>query len=65
MNKQQREQQDIWFRNPMVWFIILLPLAVVIASMITIGIAHKYAPTITTDSASNFYLIVVDDKAIS
>ena len=52
MNDQQSKQQDIWFRNPMVWFIILLPLTVVIASIITIGIAHKHAPTIVPSSAT-------------
>lgn len=46
MNKQHQEQQDIWFYNPMVWFIIILPLTVVIASMITISIAIKNKPVI-------------------
>ena len=35
-----------WYRYAMVWMVILLPLAVVVASMITIVIAHQNAPVI-------------------
>ncbi len=31
-----------WFREPMVWLVIGGPLAVVVASIITVGLALKY-----------------------
>ncbi|MEM7359058.1 MAG: hypothetical protein AAF431_08175 [Pseudomonadota bacterium] len=33
-----------WYRYPMVWFVIMLPMSVVVASFITIAIAFENAP---------------------
>ena len=33
-----------WYRYPMVWFVIMLPMSVVVASFITIAIAFNHAP---------------------
>ena len=60
MNKKRQEQQDIWFRNPMVWFIIILPLTVVIASIITIGIPVKNKPVVI--QTSNIGVIAKSEK---
>lgn len=41
-----------WFRYGMVWMIILLPLTAVVASLITVAIAYKHAPTLLTNAAA-------------
>lgn len=41
---QQQEQSLPWYRYPIVWFAFALPVIVVIASMVTIVIAHKNPP---------------------
>lgn len=42
-----------WYRYGMVWMIIMLPLTVVVAALITVGIAMQNAPTLTTNVGSN------------
>lgn len=46
------DQVDVrpWFRYGMVWMVILLPLIVVIASLITVVIAHSNAPVLVDRS---------------
>ena len=39
-------EQQPWYRHGMVWMVIALPLAVVVASMVTISIAIDSAPVI-------------------
>ncbi|MBT8115568.1 MAG: hypothetical protein KJP04_09310 [Arenicella sp.] len=59
MNKDPLQQADNqpeilpWFRYGMVWMVILLPLLVVVASLITVVIAHNHAPVIIEKSAVN------------
>lgn len=46
MSKQQQtEEQSLpWYRYPIVWMAFMLPVIVVVASIITIVIAHKNPP---------------------
>ncbi|MEO0368948.1 MAG: hypothetical protein AAF197_09215 [Pseudomonadota bacterium] len=39
---------DLWYRNYMVWLVILLPTSVVCASLFTIYLAISHAPEIVT-----------------
>ena len=48
----QSARDDIWYTNPMVWMIILLPATVVVASIITIVIAVKTDDGLVVD---NYY----------
>ena len=41
---QAQSESTPWYRYPMVWFVIMLPMSVVIASFITIAIAFDNAP---------------------
>lgn len=41
-----------WYKVGMVWLMIGLPAIVVVASMTTLVIAHKNAPTIISSSAN-------------
>jgi hypothetical protein len=50
-NPDNVNDQDIWYRNGMLWMVILLPLLVVVASIITITIAFTNKPQIV-ESAS-------------
>lgn len=40
-----------WYRYPMVWFVILLPMSVVAASFVTMAIAFEHAPEIVPTGA--------------
>jgi hypothetical protein len=42
-----------WYKVGMVWIMIGLPFTVVVASMVTLVIAHQNAPIIITDSTNN------------
>lgn len=42
-----------WYKVGMVWIMIGLPFSVVVASMVTLVIAHQNAPIIVSDTASN------------
>ncbi len=59
MNKDPLQRADDqpeilpWFRYGMVWMVILLPLLVVVASLITVVIAHNHAPVIIDKPALN------------
>jgi len=46
MNNQTENTSLPWYRYGMVWMVILLPLIVVVASIITMAIAIKHAPII-------------------
>ena len=53
MDKQdQRQDNEAWYTNPMVWMVILLPATVVVASIITIIIAAKTEDGLVVD---NYY----------
>lgn len=53
MNSQTEQPSLPWYRYGMVWMVILLPLTVVVASMITIAIAINNAPTIVEKGTTN------------
>lgn len=42
-----------WYKVGMVWIMIGLPFVVVVASMVTLVIAHQNAPIIITNTVSN------------
>ena len=50
MQKKRPQDSDVdekpWYQYGMVWMIIMLPLLVVVASMVTVVIAHNNAPII-------------------
>jgi hypothetical protein len=48
INNQPEHQPAPWYRIGMVWLMIGLPAVVVIASLVTVIIAHQHAPEITT-----------------
>lgn len=50
---QQQPNTQAWYRVGMVWFAFGLPAAVVIASLVTVVIAHKNAPLITPQDAAS------------
>ncbi len=44
-------ESKAWYRYMMVWLVIALPLIVVIASMVTVTIAHQNAPQLVPVSS--------------
>ena len=46
-NNKAKHQHPPWYRVGMVWLMIGLPAIVVVASLITVVIAHQHAPEIT------------------
>ena len=51
MSQTQAQSESMpWYRYPMVWFVIMLPMSVVIASFITIAIAFENAPQLVPAS---------------
>ncbi|MEL7536748.1 MAG: hypothetical protein AAFX44_03400 [Pseudomonadota bacterium] len=41
-----RNPQDIWYRNPMVWLVVSIPLATIIGCLATITIAITHPDTL-------------------
>lgn len=50
MKESNSSGDSPWYKVGMVWLMIGLPAVVVVASMTTLVIAHKNAPTIITHS---------------
>ena len=46
-----RTDQDCWYRNPMVWLVIVMPSSVVLAALLTIVIAVQHAPILLNDTS--------------
>jgi hypothetical protein len=53
-SKQKNTDTKPWYKQFWPWFLIALPGSVVIASMLTIGIAIENAPTITQNNLGKF-----------
>ncbi|HFC30428.1 MAG TPA: hypothetical protein ENJ44_05235 [Oceanospirillales bacterium] len=56
-NKKQNDiknklQNKPWYKYPMVWFVLALPLIAVTASIVTISLAVKHAPQVLEHNAS-------------
>ncbi|MCF6288223.1 MAG: hypothetical protein L3J53_03180 [Proteobacteria bacterium] len=51
-NNTHNNTDTPWYKIPMVWLVITLPLIVVIASMATVVIAFKNAPQVLEYNAS-------------
>jgi hypothetical protein len=49
-NGQKVIKETPWYRIGMVWLMIALPVIAVVASLITVGIAHQNAPSIIPKS---------------
>lgn len=49
----QKNKQVPWYKVGMVWLMLGLPLAVVVASLVTVVIAHKNAPIIITQATDS------------
>lgn len=48
------ELSEPWYRYSQVWLLILLPMSVVVASIITIVIAFQNAPDVMTEGKPQF-----------
>jgi hypothetical protein len=52
-NTSSKINSPPWYKVGMVWVMIGLPFSVVVASMVTLVIAHQNAPIIITDTTNN------------
>lgn len=52
MKKSDKEKHSPWWREPMVWLIMALPLTAVVAGLTTVWIAFSRPPNIVSDGNS-------------
>jgi hypothetical protein len=57
------ENNQAWYKYPMVWLVIGLPFIAVVASLATVVIAHKNAPIVIEHNES--YKSVLNNKNTS
>lgn len=50
--EKDNSKKKPWYKYPMVWFVIALPLIAVTASIVTLVIAIKHAPVVLEHNVS-------------
>ena len=52
MDQKNKMNKKPWYKYPMVWFVIALPMIAVVASISTLVIAVKHAPQVLEHNVS-------------